>query len=187
MKKLIAILLAFVPALLIAAPTKCIIRVHADTPDQIVAAVKAFDKENVQFVLERQVNKDDSPEMKSALAMVIWKNDELIADPASYPAVPIVDTDIDGIEALLARVKAEEWIVKTASVWKKVLREEARVYGGRKYYVAADGDDAADGLSPETAWKSLAGERRCARLRRFGAFQERRRFPRTSGAAVRLP
>ena len=156
MKKLIFLLLAFVPALLLAAPKKCIIRVHADTPDQIVAAVKAFDKENVQFVLERQVSKDDSPEMKSALAMVIWKNDELIADPASYPDVPIVDTDVDGMDALIARVKDEEWIVKTASVWKKVLREEARVYGGHKYYVAADGDDAADGLSPETAWKSLA-------------------------------
>ncbi|MBO4596072.1 MAG: hypothetical protein J5632_05630 [Bacteroidales bacterium] len=156
MKKLIAILLAFVPALLLAAPTRCIIRLNADTPDQIVAAVKAFDKENIQFVLERQVAKDDSPEMKSALAMVIWKNDELIADPASYPDVPIVDTDVDGMDALIARVKDEEWIVKTASVWKKVLREEARTYGGHTYYVAADGDDAADGLSPETAWKSLA-------------------------------
>ena len=72
MKKLIFLILVFVPALLLAAPTKCIIRVKADTPDQIVAAVKAFDKENLQFVLERQVAKDDSPEMKSALAMVIW-------------------------------------------------------------------------------------------------------------------
>ena len=156
MKKLIFLILVFVPALLLAAPTKCIIRVKADTPDQIVAAVKAFDKENLQFVLERQVAKDDSPEMKSALAMVIWKNDELVADPASYPDVPIIDTDVDGMDALIARAKAEDWIVKTASVWKKVLREEARVYGGHKYYVAADGDDAADGLSPETAWKSLA-------------------------------
>ena len=81
--KIAICVLALFQTLVIGAPKRAIIRVNADTPEGIVAAVKAFDKENLQFVLERQVAKDDSPEMKSALAMVLWKNDELVADPAS--------------------------------------------------------------------------------------------------------
>ena len=34
--------------------------------------------------------------------------------------------------------------------------KDALVIEGTRYYVANDGDDAADGLTPETAWKTLA-------------------------------
>ena len=138
------------------AQNRVIIKVTADTPDEIVSAVKAFEKADLLFTMERQVRKDDTPEMKSALAMVQWKNNELVESVPSLPSVDVVDASPESVAGVIERALAEKWMVRTPGVWRKLLRDEARTHGGRRFYVAACGNDDADGLSPETAWHSLS-------------------------------
>ena len=138
-----------------AAPRRVVIRFHSDDPAEIVAAVKAFDKAGLLFTMERLPSKDDSPEMKRTLAMVTWKNNELVEKVVLGPSVDVVDTTPGEMEATIEQAVTEGWQVRTPSVWRKLLRDESRTFGGRTFYVAADGDDAADGLTPATAWKSL--------------------------------
>ena len=149
----LAALLLSLAAMAQEAQRRVVIRLVTEDPAAIVEAVNAFDKVDIQFTMERLLRKEDSPEMKSALAMVTWKNDELVAAIPELPSVEVVDVTPETLESVIAQAQA--WQVKTPSVWMKLLRDEARTYGGRTFYVAADGDDAADGLTPETAWGSL--------------------------------
>lgn len=137
-------------------PRRVMIRLIAETPSEIVEAVKTFDKADILFTMERVLKQDDTPEMKSALAMVQWKNDELVAALPELPTVEVVDATPETMTAVIGQALGEGWMVKTPSVWRKLLRDEARVYGGRTFYVSADGNDCADGRSPATAWQTLS-------------------------------
>lgn len=136
-------------------PKRVIIRLIEDSPAAIVDAVNAFAKADVPFTIERVVRSDDSEDMKSALAMTEWKNNELTDAVPELPGVEIIDVSTDDIASCLVRYRTDGWIVKTPTVWKKIIREELRTIGGRTFYVSAEGNDSADGLSPERAWRSL--------------------------------
>ena len=135
---------------------RVIIRVQASAPEEIVSCVKTFEKADLLFTMERLPRKEDSPELKRALAMAQWKNMELVASiPQELSSVEVVDATPETMGAVIAQALSQGWVVKTPAVWRKLLREESRTYGGRRYYVAADGVDQADGLTPQTAWRSL--------------------------------
>ena len=135
--------------------SRVIIRFAAEDPAAIVEGVKTFDKADLQFAMERTLRPEDSPEMKSALAMVTWKNNELVETVPSFPSVEIIDTDPSNMNNVIAMAIDKKWQVKTPAVWRKLMRDEARTYGGRCFYVSSEGDDDADGLTPESAWRSL--------------------------------
>ena len=154
--KILIIMLAMLAAQMQESAKRVIIRFTAEEPAAIVQGVNTFEKADLQFAMERLVRPEDTPEMKSALAKVTWKNNELVEAVPQYPSIEVVDVTPANMASVLAQASAEGWQVKTPAVWRKLLRDEARTYGGRNYYVSADGDDKADGLSPETAWCSLA-------------------------------
>ena len=134
---------------------RIIIRLSAEDPAAIVEAVNTFDKAGIVFTMERTLRPEDSPEMKSALAMVSWKNNELVAAVPDLPSVDVVDVTPQDMEVAIVEALDDRWQVKTPSVWKKLLRDESRSFGGRCFYVSAEGDDAADGLTPQTPWRTL--------------------------------
>ncbi len=137
------------------AQKRAVICLRSDDPQQIVSAVTAFDKADIQFAMERKLRPDDSPQMKSALAMVQWKNNELVESLPELPSVEVVSVTPEILGSVISKALDEGWTVKTPSVWRKLLRDESRVYGGRCFYVSAQGSDDADGLSPATAWRTL--------------------------------
>ena len=132
-----------------------IIRFTSEDPMAVVAAVDAFEKANLPFTMERTVLRNDTPEMKEALSKVKWKNNEMVAKIGIIPGVAIVDANPGNMISIIAQAKAEKWAVNIPTEWRKLLANVERTYGGHSYYVAADGNDDADGLSPETAWRSL--------------------------------
>ncbi len=154
--KALIILLAVLAAQIREVPRRVIFLLKSEDPAAIVEAVNAFDKADIQFTMERTLRPDDSPEMKSALAMVTWKNNELVEAVPDLPSVEVVDVTPHDVEFAITAALDDRWQVKTPSVWKKLLRDESRTDGGRTFYVAADGDDTADGLTPETAWRTLS-------------------------------
>ncbi len=156
MKRFLIAVLLLAAAFPLSAQKRVIVRLNADDPQQIVSAVKAFEKADLLFAMERLVRKEDTPQMKSALAMVQWKNCELIEAVPDLPSVEIIDVTTETMDTVIAQALSEGWILKTPTVWRKLLRDQARKYGGRRFYVAANGSDDADGLSPETAWSSLS-------------------------------
>lgn len=134
---------------------RVIIRFTAEEPASIVEGVKAFEKADLVFAMERTLRPEDSPEMKSALAMVTWKNNELVETTPAFPSVEIIDADPGNMSDVIAMALDKGWQVKIPTVWRKLLKDEARIYGGRCFYVSSEGDDNADGLTPESAWRSL--------------------------------
>jgi len=137
-------------------PKRAVILFKSEDPASIISAVKAFDKAKMLFTIERVPLKDDTPEMKSALAMASWKNNELAERLVIDSSIEVLETGPEDVEGTIAKVLSEGWQVKTPRAWNKSLRDESRVYGGRKYYVASDGEDTADGLTPASAWRSLS-------------------------------
>lgn len=134
---------------------RVIIRFTAEEPASIVEGVKAFEKADLVFAMERTLRPEDSPEMKSALAMVTWKNNELVETTPAFPSVEVIDADPGNMSDVIAMALDKGWQVKIPTVWRKLLKDEARIYGGRCFYVSSEGDDNADGLTPESAWRSL--------------------------------
>ena len=134
---------------------RVIIRFTAEEPASIVEGVKAFEKADLVFAMERTLRPEDSPEMKSALAMVTWKNNELVETTPAFPSVEVIDADPGNMSDVIAMAIDNGWQVKIPTVWRKLLRDEARIYGGRCFYVSSEGDDNSDGLTPESAWRSL--------------------------------
>ena len=134
---------------------RVIIRFTAEEPASIVEGVKAFEKADLVFAMERTLRPEDSPEMKSALAMVTWKNNELVETTPAFPSVEVIDADPGNMSDVIAMAIDNGWQVKIPTVWRKLLRDEARTYGGRCFYVSSEGDDNSDGLTPESAWRSL--------------------------------
>ena len=158
MKKLFFFVLTAIAASLVAfaqTPRQVIIRFTSEDPAAVVAAVDAFEKADIPFTMERTVLRNDTPEMKEALSKVQWKNNEMIAKIGIIPGVTIVDANPGNMEEIISKAKTEKWVVNVPSEWKKLLSNVERTYGGRCFYVAENGDDEADGLSPETAWRSL--------------------------------
>lgn len=134
---------------------RVIIRFTAEEPASIVEGVKAFEKADLVFAMERTLRPEDSPEMKSALAMVTWKNNELVETTPAFPSVEVIDADPGNMSDVIAMAIDNGWQVKIPTVWRKLLKDEARIYGGRCFYVSSEGDDNSDGLTPESAWRSL--------------------------------
>ena len=132
-----------------------VVRFTSEDPVAVSAAVDAFEKADIPFTMERTILRNDTPQMKEALTKVQWKNNELIGKIGLIPGVSIVDAEPGNIDAIIAKAKAENWKVNVPSVWRKLLAGEERTYGGHNYYVSSTGDDSADGLTPETAWRSL--------------------------------
>ena len=135
--------------------SRVIIRFTAEEPASIVEGVKAFEKADLVFAMERTLRPEDSPEMKSALAMVTWKNNELVETTPAFPSVEVIDADPGNMSDVIAMAIDNGWQVKIPTVWRKLLKDEARIYGGRCFYVSSEGDDNYDGLTPESAWRSL--------------------------------
>ena len=133
---------------------RVIIRFTAEEPASIVEGVKAFEKADLVFAMERTLRPEDNPEMKSALAMVTWKNNELVETTPAFPSVEIIDADPGNMSDVIAMAIDNGWQVKTPTVWLKLLRDEARTYGGRRFYVSSEGDDNADGLSSGFVWRN---------------------------------
>ena len=132
-----------------------VVRFTSEDPVAVSAAVDAFEKADIPFTMERTILRNDTPQMKEALTKVQWKNNELTGKIGLIPGVSIVDAEPGNIDAIIAKAKAENWKVNVPSVWRKLLAGEERTYGGHNYYVSSSGDDSADGLTPETAWRSL--------------------------------
>lgn len=156
MKRILATILALAAFLPAMAQENVVIRLLAEEPSDIVSAVNAFEKADLVFAMERIVLKDDTPQMKSALAMVQWKNNELTEAIPDLPSVRVVDATPESVAPVIGKALSEGWIVKTPSIWRKLLRDRARTFGGRRFYVASGGSDLNDGLSPETAWNTLS-------------------------------
>jgi len=135
---------------------KVIIRLCSEAPEEIISAVDSFEQADIPFTMERTVRNDDSFEMKGALAKVQWKNNELVPKIVSLPEIEIVDVTEENMMQVINQAKKEGWQVKVPSEWRRLLRYGERSFGGRNYYVCADGDDSSDGLTPATAWRSLS-------------------------------
>jgi hypothetical protein len=155
MRKLVLLLSALLVSLSLAAQKQVIIQFVSEDPSAILAAVEVFDKADLRFTMARTVRKDDTPEMKGALSRVQWKNNELVGKVPELPSVEVVEATPENMAAVIARAKKEAWVVNVPGEWRQIFRNGVRSYGGRNFYVAEDGDDEADGLSPETAWHSL--------------------------------
>ncbi len=150
---LVALFVAF--STLAQNPKQVVIRFTSEDPSAIEAAVDAFEKVDIPFTMERGVLRNDTPQMKEALSKVRWKNNEMISKIGIIPGVTIVDANPGNMEEVIARAKSEGWKVDVPSSWRRLLASEERAYGGRSFYISERGDDDADGLSPETAWRSL--------------------------------
>ena len=136
-------------------PRQVVIRFTSEDPAAIVTAVDAFEKANIPFTMERTVLRNDTPEMKQALEKVRWKNNEMTPKIGVLPGVSVIDAHPGNMVEIITRAKSEGWTVNTASAWRKILANQERTYGGRNFYVSETGNDDADGLSPETAWRTL--------------------------------
>ena len=154
--KSLLILVALLSTQLQETSKRVIIRLAAEDPAEIVESVKTFEKADIPFAMERLLRPEDTPEMKSALAMVVWKNNELVKEVPQFPSIEVVDASPENMGAVISRALGEGWNVKTPTVWRKLLKDESRTYGGRNFYVSATGDDNSDGLTPQTAWRSLS-------------------------------
>ena len=137
------------------APRQIVIRFTSEDPAAVVAAVDAFEKVDIPFTMERTILRNDTPEMKEALTKVKWKNNELVSKIGIIPGVSVVDANPANISEVIGKAKAEGWKINTPSAWRQLLTNAERTFGGRNYYVSEDGDDEADGLHPDSAWRSL--------------------------------
>lgn len=154
-RTILLFLLSLVVSFSSMAQKRAVICLRAEDPDQIVAAVNAFDKADIQFTMERTVRPEDTPQMKSALATAQWKNNQLVESLPELPAIEVVEVTPETLAEVIGRAQNEGWLVKTPAVWRKLLRDESRTYGGRTFYVSTSGSDDADGLTPATAWRTL--------------------------------
>ena len=107
------------------------------------------------FVYERVPGENDSPEMKSLLAKISWKGNPLVEKLELPSSIRVVDVIPGEEQEIIRRIREENWTVKTPAGWMKIIREERRTYSFRTFYVSNSGDDTADGLTPESAWRTL--------------------------------
>lgn len=157
MKRALSIILAiFIASFALAQEQKnIIVRFTSEDSEAISAAVDAFEKVGILFTMERTILRNDTPEMKEALTKVQWKNNELTSKIGLIPGVSVVDAEPGNVASIIAKAKAEKWNVNVPSVWRRLLAGTGRTYGGHNYYVSSSGKDSADGLTPETAWRTL--------------------------------
>lgn len=157
MKRALSIILAiFIASFALAQEQKnIIVRFTSEDSEAISAAVDAFEKAGILFTMERTILRNDTPEMKKALTKVQWKNNELTSKIGLIPGVSVVDAEPGNVASIIAKAKAEKWNVNVPSVWRRLLAGTGRTYGGHNYYVSSSGKDSADGLTPETAWRTL--------------------------------
>lgn len=155
MRRIIVSIAVLFLSISLLAQKQVIIRFISEDPTAINTAVDAFENADILFTMERTVQPDDTPEMKGALSKVQWKNNELVGKIVDCPGIDIVDATPANMASVIAQAKKEAWRVDVPSEWKKVLQNGFRTYGGRNIYVSENGDDAADGLTPASAWRSL--------------------------------
>ena len=46
--------------------------------------------------------------------------------------------------------------IRAVKLAERIYGAEPEISGGVRYYISSSGDDSADGLSPESAWSTLA-------------------------------
>ncbi|MBQ0150880.1 MAG: right-handed parallel beta-helix repeat-containing protein [Bacteroidales bacterium] len=136
-------------------PRRVILRMPDVDIEAVSAAADQFISASLPFVFERVVRPDDSPRMKELLARMQWKNCQLVESLTVPESVEVVDI-CPGMEAELIRMAVDSaWDVRVPKDWGRIIREETRTDSFKTYYVSNEGDDSADGLSPESAWKTL--------------------------------
>ena len=134
---------------------RVVLRFMESDIESMAAATENLIGAALPFAIERTVRKDDSSQMKELLARMQWKNCQLMESFSVPDGIEVVEV-VPGEEAeLIFRIKEEDWEVRIPKDWEKIVREENRVDYFRTYYVSGDGDDSADGLSMETAWRSI--------------------------------
>ena len=134
-------------------------------PDNTITRAEAVKVANTYFnrKIERETFDIANVSRFSDVDNTYWAFDEIYEAAVSHTAV-IAD---DGTESW-AKVHETIDTTSTASKIKEIderadkMRNDIRstvtdvVVFGTEYYVSADGDDTADGKSPETAWKTLS-------------------------------
>ena len=139
-----------------ASERRVVLRLQEASVTEMQKAAEALVKADLPFVLERMPQASDTPGMKSLLAYIRWKNNLLTPKVELTAGVELIDVVPGKEDGIIAAAAAGCWKVKLPQDWMKVIKEENRRYSGRIYYVSASsGDDARDGLSPATAWKTL--------------------------------
>lgn len=155
MKTRLTLMLALLLSLPLRAQKQVVIQFVSEEPAAILAAVDAFEQADILFTMERTVRPDDSPAMKNALSRVQWKNNELVGRMTPLDGVEVVPATPADMAEVISRAREEGWRVNVPSEWARIVRDCMRSYGGRNFYVSAEGNDDNDGLTPGTAWRSL--------------------------------
>lgn len=155
MKTRLTLMLALLLSLPLRAQKQVVIQFVSEEPAAILAAVDAFEQADILFTVERTVRPDDSPAMKNALSRVQWKNNELVGRMTPLDGVEVVPATPADMAQVISRAREEGWRVNVPSEWARIVRDCMRSYGGRNFYVSAEGNDDNDGLTPGTAWRSL--------------------------------
>ena len=115
----------------------------------------------IEFAVARFSRANGLPLLDADDTAYMRNNDILTYREAAVAAVRLFESNIE-IAALLPEDEAAA-VVAQAALDKAQARREAILnsvtavsYSGTAYYLSNSGDDAADGLSPETAWATVA-------------------------------
>ena len=85
---------------------------------------------------------------------IICSNNPVDISKLSFPVTKAILDGVDTDNAVAVIDSVEKYSAKKR---QEILETKTNVViGGKSYYVANDGNDENDGLSPEKAWKTVA-------------------------------